>query len=82
MRNEETTIKHKVPLLGDIPLLGALFRHKNKDSTERELLVFLTPHIVSDSESFMPTKSLFREGREQTNSLRLSAIEKALAKFE
>ncbi|HEC69319.1 MAG TPA: hypothetical protein ENI31_03415 [Candidatus Omnitrophica bacterium] len=82
LRNEEVTIKYKVPLLGDIPLLGALFRHKSKDSTERELLVFLTPHIVSDSESFKSTKSLFRESREQTNSWRLSAIEEALAKFE
>ena len=82
LRNEETAIEYKIPLLGDIPLLGAFFRHKRKDSTERELLVFLTPHIVSDSESFKFIKSLFREDREQTNSLRFSAIEEALAKFE
>ncbi len=38
----------KVPLLGDIPLLGALFRYKAKSSQSRELLIFVTPKIVND----------------------------------
>lgn len=37
----------KVPLLGDIPLLGALFRHKSKLKDKTELLVFLTPTILN-----------------------------------
>ncbi|GJL82404.1 MAG: hypothetical protein DHS20C01_20380 [marine bacterium B5-7] len=36
----------KVPLLGDIPLLGALFRKKNKFDNRTELLIFLTPRIL------------------------------------
>ncbi|WP_255538720.1 type II and III secretion system protein [Polynucleobacter sp. Latsch14-2] len=36
----------KVPLLGDIPLLGHLFRHKSKLEDKTELLVFLTPTIL------------------------------------
>lgn len=36
----------KVPLLGDIPLLGALFRHKSKLKDKTELLVFLTPTVL------------------------------------
>ena len=39
----------KVPLLGDIPVLGALFRQKSTDRQSRELLVFVTPKIVSES---------------------------------
>ncbi|WP_348672953.1 type IV pilus secretin PilQ [uncultured Abyssibacter sp.] len=39
----------KVPLLGDIPVLGALFRNKRNVSTKRELLIFITPKIVSES---------------------------------
>ena len=39
----------KVPLLGDIPVLGALFRQKTTDRQSRELLVFVTPKIVSES---------------------------------
>ena len=38
----------KVPLLGDIPYLGYLFKTKTKASTKTELLIFLTPKVVSD----------------------------------
>lgn len=36
----------KVPILGDIPLLGALFRHKSVQTEKTDLLIFITPHIV------------------------------------
>jgi type IV pilus assembly protein PilQ len=36
----------KVPLLGDIPLIGSLFRHKSKLQDKTELLVFLTPTVL------------------------------------
>jgi len=38
----------KVPLLGDIPFLGWLFKYRNDISDRRELLVFITPRILSD----------------------------------
>jgi type IV pilus assembly protein PilQ len=38
----------KVPLLGDIPLLGALFRKKSVTRDRRELLIFVTPKIMED----------------------------------
>lgn len=38
----------KVPLLGDIPGLGKLFRHDTKQDEKSELLVFITPRIVND----------------------------------
>ncbi len=38
----------KVPLLGDIPLLGMLFRTKSKKESKAELLIFVTPKILSD----------------------------------
>lgn len=37
----------KVPLMGDVPVLGALFRSKNLDKVKRNLLIFLTPTIIS-----------------------------------
>jgi general secretion pathway protein D len=48
----------KVPLLGDIPVLGLLFRSDSKSRTKSNLIVFLTPTIVED-EDFQPTKSNF-----------------------
>jgi general secretion pathway protein D len=37
----------KVPILGDIPILGAAFRRKTKGDVKTELLIFLTPHVVA-----------------------------------
>lgn len=39
---------NKVPLLGDIPVIGYLFRNKSVDNNKRELLVFVTPKILSE----------------------------------
>lgn len=38
----------KIPLLGDIPLLGALFRNDLNKATKRELLIFITPKILQE----------------------------------
>ena len=39
---------NKVPLLGDVPYVGALFRNTTKTTTKTELLIFITPKIVTD----------------------------------
>ena len=44
----------KVPLLGDLPLLGGLFRHKSTSNTKTELLIFLTPTVAKDAEALTP----------------------------
>ena len=49
----------KIPLLGDIPVLGSLFKFTAKSSTKTELLIFLTPHIVR-----MPNALVAMTGRE------------------
>ena len=38
----------KVPLLGDVPVLGRLFRFESTDTSKRELLIFVTPRIVAE----------------------------------
>jgi len=40
---------NKVPLLGDVPVLGNLFKNKSRLSNKTELLIFLTPKVVNDS---------------------------------
>jgi type IV pilus assembly protein PilQ len=42
----------KVPLLGDIPFLGWLFKYKNETGKRRELLIFITPRVISDKMKF------------------------------
>lgn len=44
-RNYNTT---KVPMLGDVPVLGTLFRRRATNDEKRELLIFITPNILDD----------------------------------
>lgn len=43
------TATDKVPLFGDIPYVGALFRHNNDIDQNKELLIFVTPKILKDA---------------------------------
>ncbi|HET6251794.1 MAG TPA: secretin N-terminal domain-containing protein [Tepidisphaeraceae bacterium] len=51
MQDQKTSTVSKVPLLGDIPLLGELFRRTQVDKTKTELLIFLTPHVAQEPDS-------------------------------
>jgi general secretion pathway protein D len=46
IRDTETKRLNKVPILGDLPLIGSLFRSTDKTKNKTELMVFLTPRIV------------------------------------
>ena len=48
MRTDKIMVVSKVPLLGDIPLLGRLFRRDVEQTQRTNLLIFVTPHIVTD----------------------------------
>ncbi|MBL7170766.1 MAG: type IV pilus secretin PilQ [Candidatus Omnitrophica bacterium] len=48
VKDQKTDTINKVPILGDIPLLGLLFRHKKTEIDKIELLIFVTPRIVED----------------------------------
>jgi type IV pilus assembly protein PilQ len=39
----------KTPLLGDLPLIGRLFRRRTEDESKQELLIFITPRLISDA---------------------------------
>lgn len=62
IRTDKKTVITKIPLLGDLPFIGKLFTHTDdQDAEERELVVFITPHIVKD----MPAQAV-SQVREQT----------------
>jgi type II secretory pathway component GspD/PulD (secretin) len=44
--DSETVTVKKIPFLGDVPLLGELFKHRERRPAHREILVFVTPTIV------------------------------------
>lgn len=59
----------KVPLLGDIPILGAAFRSAKKENTKTELVIFITPRIVSGEESVSYSSITKAKEIEYLNSL-------------
>ena len=52
VRNKVSRIESKVPVLGDIPLLGALFRTRSDSTEKSNLMLILTPHIIRDSSDY------------------------------
>jgi type II secretory pathway component GspD/PulD (secretin) len=60
IKDNTKNIYTKVPVLGDIPVLGYAFRSENKGMDKDNLLIFLTPTIVKDSD-YQPTSSQFLE---------------------
>lgn len=53
MQEREEEKITKMPVLGDIPLLGWLFKNKSISKNKTNLLVFLTPHVVKESEQMV-----------------------------
>ena len=45
-QQQSATGKTQIPVLGDIPLFGGLFRHKVREQKRRELVIFITPRLV------------------------------------
>ncbi len=45
---ETTKTIRKVPILGDIPLLGNIFRKKDDQKNDTELIIFITPHLIKE----------------------------------
>ncbi len=50
IQDSDRTAVSKIPILGDIPILGALFRSTTRNNQRQEVLVLLTPQIIDDSE--------------------------------
>jgi type IV pilus assembly protein PilQ len=53
IRNSKNDVYRKVPFLGDIPFIGQAFKYENTQDEDRELIIFITPHVVQ-GDSFSP----------------------------
>lgn len=62
MREQETENVEKVPVLGDIPIIGNLFRHRRASTEKTNLLLLLTPYIIRSPEDF---REIFRRKMEE-----------------
>jgi len=66
IQDTDRTTVTKIPILGDIPLLGALFRSTNRTNQRNEVIVIITPNILNDSDetSFGYSYTPSREARD------------------
>lgn len=48
---EETNQENKIPFLGDVPVMGNLFKSRTRESSKREMLVFITPKVIAERAS-------------------------------
>jgi general secretion pathway protein D len=77
IEDSKAEAENKVPLLGDIPLLGSLFKRKAKTASKIELLIFLTPHVIQ-----APTELAAVSGNERDKSDGMKSFtEEELNKF-
>lgn len=72
IENSSARSENKVPLLGDIPLLGRLFKYQTQSRQKTNLLVFLTPRVLKTSAD---ATSLDQEKKAQSETLQKSEIQ-------
>ncbi|MGL5600944.1 MAG: type II secretion system secretin GspD [Silvania sp.] len=73
LNNQTTESVSKVPILGDIPLLGYLFRYNSTTTSKQNLMVFIHPVILRDGDSYRGISSeKYGQFRDEQRSDRLS----------
>lgn len=70
IKDNTTVTENKVPLLGDIPVLGFFFKYKTSRISKSNLLVFLTPYIIRDSADMNKIWNKKREDFEEFKRLK------------
>lgn len=74
MQEKEIVSSQQVPILGDIPLLGHLFKYTSKEKRKTNLVIMLTPYIIKDDLDLEAIRERrMREHVEYTQSLRTFA---------
>ena len=68
LRQELFTEKRKLPILGDIPILGGLFQSTDSKEANRELIIFITPNVIRDDSD---VDEVMKEPREILDRLKL-----------
>lgn len=54
--SNESDSESKVPLLGDMPVVGNLFKSRTKSSNKSEMLVFITPKMITEGDAGRPQR--------------------------
>ena len=74
---KDSVVIHKLPLLGDLPLIGGLFRHNEVIQSNSEMLVFMTPHVIDESAEELP--EVTEDKKDELKDIRRQLEEKSRA---
>ncbi len=61
----ESVSESKVPVLGDLPLIGSLFRSRTQGDRKTNLMIFLTPHIIDEPEDMLEIQRVKEAQRQE-----------------
>ncbi|OGX29989.1 MAG: hypothetical protein A2879_03825 [Omnitrophica WOR_2 bacterium RIFCSPHIGHO2_01_FULL_49_10] len=78
--NSKKKTINKVPILGDIPLLGIIFQNKNYQDQKKEVVVFITPHILTNDNRQTVSRQQYQDSVDRTkrsDKILENAIEKS-----
>ncbi|MBU1147089.1 MAG: energy transducer TonB, partial [Candidatus Omnitrophica bacterium] len=81
---KDTVTEHndKVPILGDIPILGKLFSTKGKSKEKTELVIFITPHIIDPDKSAKEAEFYAKEWEKKAEDAKIEKPEEPKLKSE
>lgn len=68
MRDDKETVEKKIPLLGDIPFIGGLFKVKSDRVQKTNLLLFITPHVLKNEEALEKITELKKQQTSQSGA--------------
>ena len=72
LNSEDGKSVSKIPLLGNIPILGEFFKHTSRTRDKRELIIIITPHLIGEDTQWPMSdgmKEAFNEGQTEYGSL-------------
>ena len=72
LNSEDGKSVSKIPLLGNIPILGEFFKHTSRTRDKRELIIIITPHLIAEDTQWPMSdgmKEAFNEGQTEYGSL-------------
>jgi Flp pilus assembly secretin CpaC len=74
IETQETKLHGKFPLLGDMPVVGGLFRSKQDATEKKEVMIFITPQIIRDNQMAFADRNTLISGPNEVNLLRSPEI--------
>ncbi len=75
IRDDTDQVEQKIPILGDLPLIGALFKSTSTQVTKTNLLIFITPHVLKTEDQRLQMSQIQQQRFEEASNIQLDEDE-------